>query len=83
MNPFLQNILFAGMTSAADRILCCFNRIRSDDTDEEEGHTDKYIVKPDPLHRLVFTLDAASLDRHEVDNEFPRLLVYFSSNKNS
>ncbi|CAG9539262.1 unnamed protein product [Cercopithifilaria johnstoni] len=58
-----------------DQVLCCFNRIRSNDIDEEKVHIEKYIFKPDPLHHLVFTLDAANLDKHEVDVAFPRLLA--------
>lgn len=65
------------MINAVDRVLCCFNQIRPDDTDEEKVHIEKYIFKPDPLHSLVFTLDAAYLDKHEVDTAFPRFLVCF------
>uniref|UniRef100_A0A0R3RTM6 Uncharacterized protein n=1 Tax=Elaeophora elaphi TaxID=1147741 RepID=A0A0R3RTM6_9BILA len=63
------------MINAIDRVLCCLKRIRSDGTGDEKVHIEKYVFKPDPLRRFVFTLDAASLDRHEVDIAFPRLLA--------
>ncbi|KAL3986342.1 hypothetical protein ACH3XW_42360 [Acanthocheilonema viteae] len=63
------------MINAVDRVLCCFNRITPDDAGEEKVHIEKYIFKPDPFHRLVFTLDAAGLDKHELDIAFPRLLA--------
>ncbi|EFO12520.1 hypothetical protein LOAG_16013, partial [Loa loa] len=62
------------MINTVDRVLCCFNRIKSDDTNEEKVHIEKYIFKPDPLQSLIFTLDAANLDKHKVDIAFPRLL---------
>lgn len=65
------------MINAVDWVLCCLNRIRPDDTGEDKVHIQKYIFKPDPLNRLVFTLDAASLDMNDVDSAFPRFLVCF------
>uniref|UniRef100_A0AAF5RV93 FH2 domain-containing protein n=3 Tax=Wuchereria bancrofti TaxID=6293 RepID=A0AAF5RV93_WUCBA len=64
------------MIDAVNQMLRCFNWVRSDDIKEEKMHIEeKYIFPPDPLHNLVFTLDAANLNKCEVDIAFPRLLA--------
>uniref|UniRef100_A0A915Q6W4 Formin GTPase-binding domain-containing protein n=1 Tax=Setaria digitata TaxID=48799 RepID=A0A915Q6W4_9BILA len=63
------------MIDVVDRMLCCLNRTTPDDSNDKKVHVEKYTFKPDPLHSLVFTLDVATLDKHEVDIAFPRFLA--------